>query len=108
MLTQPAKQAGNYSLMTGLPILPTVGSSPAKLALLTLAGHDAALRRSDEVPKLGETQADAQAADKGQNRDEARGGSQKGRDAEPTTGCSSRELIVTTQPGPSTIQEKHR
>jgi hypothetical protein len=72
MLTQSVKLARNYSLMTGLPILATVGTSLAKLASLTLAGHEAVLQRSDEVPELAETQAHAQAAGRGKNRDEAR------------------------------------
>jgi hypothetical protein len=59
MLTQSVKQARYYSPINKLPILGTVGSSPAKLASLTLTGHEAALRRSDEVPDLAETQADA-------------------------------------------------
>ena len=83
MLTQSVKQARNYSLMTGLPILATMSSSPAKLASLTLAGHEVALRRSDEVPELAETQADPHVAGIGKNRDQAWGGSQEGRDARP-------------------------
>ena len=102
MLTQSATQAENYSLMTGLPILAAAGTSLAKLASLTLAGHEEALQRGDEVPELAETQADAHVAGRGKNRDEARGGSQLGKDARSKTDCPSREFSVSTQPGRST------